>query len=162
MHVGKLGPTTTPVVRGRNGRRVTLATEARGAGSGRRTGACGRRELGVHPGAEDVCPATAPPVASDSAPNAEREEAIASLKRKRRFAEDALADVSVNGVLWIIWALTDRSTDGSIPWPTWVSAVWGFLLLVDAWRAYGSWPRSLRRPITETEIEQEMQRSRRA
>jgi hypothetical protein len=48
-----------------------------------------------------------------------------------------------------------------MPWPAWVSAVWGFFLAMDAWRAFGRWPRSLRRPITEEDIEHEMERSRR-
>lgn len=89
-----------------------------------------------------------------------REEAIASLKRKRRFAENFVGYITLNGVLWLIWALTDRSMDGSMPWPAWVSAVWGFFLAMDAWRAFGQWPRSLHRPITEADIEREIERSR--
>lgn len=95
---------------------------------------------------------------SDEAVEDTREQALASLRRKRKFAEDALAYVAVNGVLWLIWLLTDRSTDGSIPWPAWVSIIWGFLLAIDAWRAYGSWPASLHRPITDEEIEREIGR----
>lgn len=87
-----------------------------------------------------------------------RELAIASLKRKRKFAEDLTAYVAVNGVLWLIWLLTGRSAGGSIPWPAWVSVIWGFLLAVDAWRTYGSWPGSLHRPITEADIEREVER----
>jgi hypothetical protein len=102
----------------------------------------------------------AEPVAAAAPDDDVRTEAIASLKRKRKFAQDAIGYVSVNGVLWLIWALSDRSTDGSMPWPAWVSAIWGFLLAVDAWRAYGSWPASLHRPITEADIEREMKRSR--
>ena len=101
---------------------------------------------------------TPPPVASEA--EAQRAEAVASLKRKRRFGEDVIAYLTVNGVLWLIWALTDRSTDGGMPWPAWVSAVWGFFLAMDAWRAFGRWPRSLRRPITEEDIEHELERSR--
>jgi hypothetical protein len=89
-----------------------------------------------------------------------REAALATLKRKRKFVQDAVGYVTVNGVLWMIWALTDRSLDGSMPWPAWVSAIWGFLLVIDAWRAYGTWPGSLHRPITEEEIQREMGRSR--
>jgi hypothetical protein len=89
-----------------------------------------------------------------------RKEAIVSLKRKRSFAENVVGYVSVNGVLWLIWALTDRSSGGSLPWPAWVSLIWGFLLVMDAWRAYGRWPRSLHRPITEVDIEREVNRSR--
>ncbi len=69
-----------------------------------------------------------------------------------------MAYVAVNAVLWLVWLLTDRSVDGSIPWPAWVSIGWGFLLALDGWRAYGGWPRSLRRPITEAEIEAEIHR----
>ena len=85
-----------------------------------------------------------------------REHVIASLKRKRKFAQDSVAFVAVNGLLWLIWLITDRSTDGSIPWPAWLSLVWGFFLALDGWRAYGS----LNRPITETEIERELERTR--
>jgi hypothetical protein len=91
-----------------------------------------------------------------------REQALANLKRKRKFAEDLLGFVAVNGVLWLIWALTDRSIDGGLPWPAWVTAVWGFLLAVDAWRAYGRWPGSLHRPITDEDVEHELERVRRA
>jgi hypothetical protein len=91
-----------------------------------------------------------------------RTEAIARLKRKRKFAEDAVAYISVNGVLWVIWTLGDRSSDGSMPWPAWVSAIWGFFLAIDAWRAYGRWPASMHRPISEAEIEQEMKKVREA
>jgi hypothetical protein len=87
-----------------------------------------------------------------------RKEAIASLERKRKFGQNLLAYLAVNGVLWLIWALTDRSTDGSLPWPAWVSAIWGFFLLLDAWRAFARWPRSLFSPITDREIEREVER----
>ena len=97
---------------------------------------------------------TAPPTADEEL----RREAIASLKRKRKFGQNLLAYITVNGVLWIIWALTDRTADGSIPWPAWVSAIWGFFLLLDAWRAVIRWPRSLFNPVTEAEIEREVAR----
>ncbi len=103
---------------------------------------------------------SAPPLGADEAEVSLREEAIASLKRKRKCTEDVIAYVTVNGVLWLIWALTDRSTDGSMPWPAWVSVIWGFFLAIDVWRSFGRWPRSLHRPITETDIEHEMKRFR--
>lgn len=90
-----------------------------------------------------------------------REHAVASLKRKRKFAQDSVAYIAVNGLLWLIWLITDRSTDGSIPWPAWVSLVWGFFLALDGWRAYGRWPASLNAPITESAIERELERTRR-
>lgn len=88
-----------------------------------------------------------------------REAAIAGLKRKRKFTQDAVGYFTVNGVLWLIWALTDRSTGGGMPWPAWVSVIWGFLLAMDAWRAFGRWPGSLNRPITEADIARELKRS---
>jgi 2TM domain-containing protein len=91
----------------------------------------------------------------------EREYAIASLERKRKFAQDAAAYVAVNGVLWVIWLITDGSANGSLPWPAWVSIAWGFFLALDGWRAYASWPASASRPITEAEIEREVERTRR-
>ena len=90
-------------------------------------------------------------------PGDRRAAAVASLKRKRKFAADLFFFTSVNGVLWLIWLIGDRSTDGSIPWPAWVSIIWGFLLLVDAWKAYGRWPA---REITEEDVEREMARRR--
>jgi len=91
-----------------------------------------------------------------------RQAAIANLKRKRKFIENAVGYVTVNGALWLIWALADRSSDGIMPWPAWVSAIWGFFLAMDAWKAYGRWPSSLYRPITEADIEHELERARRS
>lgn len=88
-----------------------------------------------------------------------RKAAIASLKRKRTFVDNLGAYLIVNGVLWLIWALTDRSLDGGMPWPAWVSAIWGFFLALDAWKAYGS---RFHRPITEADIEREIRRARSA
>jgi hypothetical protein len=85
-----------------------------------------------------------------------RRQAIAYLQRKRKFFVDAAGYVTVNGVLWLIWALFDRSTDGTMPWPAWVSAIWGFLLAMDAVKL---WARVLHRPITEADIEREIKRT---
>ncbi len=84
------------------------------------------------------------------------EYAVSRLKRRRKFAQDTAAYLTVNGLLWVIWVITDRSTDGSIPWPAWVSIAWGFFLALDGWRAYAPWPAN--RPITEQEIEREISR----
>jgi len=104
----------------------------------------------------------APHHPADAVADPVREEAIASLERRRKFAKDLTLYVAVNGVLWIIWLLDDRTLDGSIPWPAWPSIIWGFLLAVDAWKAFAPWPRSLRRPITEEAIERETARIRKA
>ena len=89
-----------------------------------------------------------------------REYAIASVRRKRKFVHDLVAYVAVNGLLWLIWFFTGRSTGGTIPWPAWVSIFWGFFVALDGWRAYGGWPASRSAPISEREIEREMEHTR--
>jgi 2TM domain len=89
-----------------------------------------------------------------------REYAIAAVRRKRKFAHDLVVYVAVNGLLWLIWLIADRSTDGSIPWPAWVSIFWGFFLALAGWRAYGRYSASLNAPISESEIERELERTR--
>ena len=84
-----------------------------------------------------------------------RAQAVARLKRKRKFLDDLGAYVTVNGVIWVIWALTGHSSDG-VPWPLWITGIWGFLLLLDALRLFGPWPG--RGPITEADIDREMRR----
>jgi hypothetical protein len=114
---------------------------------------------GVSPQSDGAPDSSAAPDAAPVAPDdALRDAAIARLNRKRKFVQDVVGYVAVNGVLWLIWLLSDRSSDGSIPWPAWISLIWGFLLVIDAWRTYGDWPRSLNQPITEMDIEREMKR----
>ena len=84
-----------------------------------------------------------------------RSQAVASLRRKRKFWADALLYVLANGTLWLVWTLTDRTTDNSMPWPAWVSIVWGFFLAVDAYKAFGRLPGGA---IDEEEIRREMRR----
>lgn len=98
----------------------------------------------------------APHRAPDAGSSPTREAAIESLKRKRTFVNDVFAYVGVNGVLWLIWVLADRSTDGFLPWPAWVSLIWGFLLALDAVKAFSRWPTG--RAITEDEVDREMRR----
>jgi hypothetical protein len=89
-----------------------------------------------------------------------REYAIAIVRRKRKFVQDLVAYVAVNALLWLIWLITGRETGGSMPWPAWVSIFWGFFLALDAWRAYGGPAASLNAPVSESEIERELERTR--
>ena len=81
-----------------------------------------------------------------------RDQAVASIKRKRDFKNSALAYVVVNIALVIIWAATGA---GSF-WPVWVIGGWGIGLAFQAYGAYGR-----KHGITEGEISEEMQRLRR-
>jgi len=62
-----------------------------------------------------------------------------------------VAYVVFNGFLVAIWAFTGRGYF----WPAWVIGGWGVGLVLHAWDAF------LRRPITEADIDAEVQRHRR-
>jgi len=78
-----------------------------------------------------------------------RAQAISRLKRRRDFMGNVGSYLLVNGLLWLIWALTGHDTS-DFPWPAWVSAIWGFFILMHGFRTF------LRRPITEADIQREM------
>jgi 2TM domain len=83
-----------------------------------------------------------------------RARAVARIEEKRELVGSLTSFVGVNGLLWLIWALTDRSTDGGVPWPTWVSAIWGFFIVMHVWKLFA------RRPISEADIQREIDRHR--
>jgi len=80
----------------------------------------------------------------------EREQAIERLKKRRDFQGHLVAYVVVNAFLWAIWA----ATGAGYPWPAWVTGGWGIGLLLNAWDVY------FRNPISDAEIEREIQRGR--
>ncbi len=80
----------------------------------------------------------------------ERERARSRLHAKRKFYSDVVAYLVINGILVVVWAIGGH---GSF-WPGWVMAIWGALLLLDAYRVY------LRRPVTEADVEEELRRHR--
>jgi len=79
-----------------------------------------------------------------------RAQAIKRIERRRKFLRDLVFFLVVNAALWGIWALNGAETDDL--WPVWVSGIWGALLVLDAWKAYGE------RPISDSEIEEEVSR----
>jgi 2TM domain len=79
-----------------------------------------------------------------------REGAVSRLRKRRDFQGHLVAYVVVNAALWIVWAVTG----GGYPWPAWVTGGWAIGLVLNAWDVY------LRRPITEADIEREIERSR--
>jgi 2TM domain len=52
--------------------------------------------------------------------------------------------------------LTGAEINDTVPSPTWVSGIWGIILVLHGWRVYGE------RAISEQEIQQEMGRRRRS
>jgi hypothetical protein len=81
-------------------------------------------------------------------PQTPREEALASLKARRDFYAHLVTFVVVNAAVWVIWAVTGSG----YPWPAWLTGFWGFGLALDAWRVF------FRRPITEADVDREVQR----
>lgn len=89
----------------------------------------------------------------DVVPNdteATREQAITRLKKRRDFQSHFFVYIVVNVMFWTLWATT---TDG-YPWPAWISGFWGIGLLLNGWDVY------LRTPITEEDVDRELERLR--
>jgi len=114
----------------------------------------------------------APPVIDSSVPergDAEvRELAVKQIERKRRFELRAFAAAVLCAFLVVVWAVSEYNNAGgwptngfsntsSIPhvWNDWIIyplIVIGLGVAIDAWNTYR------RKPITEAEIEREMDR----
>jgi len=80
-----------------------------------------------------------------------RETAIKRLKKRSDFRTHLLAYLLVNVLVWVIWVVVGAG----FPWPVFVTGGWGVGLLMDAWETYG------RRPVTEQDVQAEMQRLKR-
>jgi uncharacterized ion transporter superfamily protein YfcC len=80
----------------------------------------------------------------------EYEQARKRVERKRKFSADLVAYVVINAFLIIVWAASGMGYF----WPAWVLAGWGMLLVLDAWNVF------FRRPVTRTDIENELRRGR--
>jgi hypothetical protein len=80
-----------------------------------------------------------------------REAAIKRLKKRSDFRTHLIAYLLVNVMLWGIWAVVGAG----FPWPVFVTGGWGVGLLMDAWETYG------RRPVTERDVQAEMERLKR-
>jgi hypothetical protein len=88
--------------------------------------------------------------AASSAEPTERERARIRVERRHKLRADFVAYVVINLALVAAWAVTGLGYF----WPGWVLGLWGVFLLLDAWNVY------YRHPITEAEIDEELQRRR--
>jgi hypothetical protein len=79
-----------------------------------------------------------------------REAALDRLKKRRDFHAHLLVYTLVNGLVFTIWALTGAG----FPWPLIVMGFWGVGLIMNAYDVYG------RKPISEGEIQREIERLR--
>ncbi len=80
----------------------------------------------------------------------EREQARKRLVLKRDFTSHLVAYVVINAFLVFVWAITG----GGYFWPAWILGGWGVGLVLHAWDTF------LRRPVTEADIDKEVQRRR--
>ena len=90
--------------------------------------------------------AAAPP--AQSAEPDERELARTRVRARRDFTSHLVAFVVINAFLVGIWA----TTGAGYFWPGWVLGGWGAGLVMHAWDTF------LRRPVTESDIDAEVQR----
>jgi 2TM domain len=86
----------------------------------------------------------------DSAQDSEREQALEQLKKRRDFGAHLIAYSVINAAVWVIWA----ATGAGYAWPAWISGIWAVGLVLNAWDVFA------RRPITEADVEREVERLR--
>jgi hypothetical protein len=70
---------------------------------------------------------------------------------RREFGSHAVAYLVINASLVLVWALTGAGYF----WPAWVLGLWGTGLILHAWETF------LRRPVTDADVEAEVQRHQR-
>lgn len=102
-------------------------------------------DVNVHPTEESA------PTASEQPEPSEREQARQRVQNRKDFASHLVAYVVLNGFLIAVWAFTGAGYF----WPIWVLGGWGVGIVLHAWDIF------LRRPITEADIDAELQRLRR-
>lgn len=88
------------------------------------------------------------PVRVEAADERRRAEARTRLEKKRGWQAAMVAYVVVNAFLVGIWAMTGRGYF----WPAWPLGGWGLGMALSFWDVY------VRRPITEADIEAELER----
>jgi hypothetical protein len=86
----------------------------------------------------------------DDAAASDRERARKRLQDRREFGSHAVAFTVVNAFLIAVWAITG----GGYFWPAWILAGWGVGLVLHGWDTF------VRQPITEADIDREVQRQR--
>lgn len=83
-----------------------------------------------------------------------RRIAVQRLKKKRDFKSHLFTYLVVNAALWTIWAVDGAINGFGWPWPVIPTFFWGLFVLGAANDTFR------RKPITETEIDREVERIR--
>lgn len=80
----------------------------------------------------------------------QRRQARDAVKKRRDFTAHLVSYIVINAMLVGIWAITG----GGYFWPAWVMLGWGVGLVLNAWDVY------FRRPVTEADVDREVERQR--
>jgi hypothetical protein len=83
-------------------------------------------------------------------PDALREQALQRLKKRRDFKAHLFVYALVNTVIWGIWFVVAANSHSWWPWPVFLTLFWGIGVVMNAWDVY------LRKPITEEELQREV------
>jgi hypothetical protein len=81
----------------------------------------------------------------------EREAARRRVQAKRDFVSHVVAYIVVNAFIVGVWAFTGAGYF----WPAWVIGGWGVGLVLHGWDVF------LRRPVTEADVDEELNRRHR-
>lgn len=82
-------------------------------------------------------------------PESQRDLARKQIQKRRNLQGGVVAYVVINAFLVGVWALSGRGNF----WPGWVLGGWGVAMMLGMWDYY-------RGPITEADVDEEMQRRR--
>lgn len=87
-------------------------------------------------------------------PEALREQALRRVKKRRDLGAHVFIYLVVNVVVWSIWVIIGATSHSWWPWPVFLTLGWGIGLVMNIWDVY------LRKPITEDELQREIERLR--
>jgi 2TM domain len=83
-----------------------------------------------------------------------RDQALRTIKQRRDFHTHLFIYLTINLVVWGVWVVIGAMSGSWWPWPLFLTLAWGVGVVANAWDIF------LRRPITETELQQEMEHLR--
>jgi len=88
-----------------------------------------------------------------TSPEGLREQALRRVKKRRDLHTHAFAYVTVNVLVWGVWAIIGATSHSWFPWPLWLTLGWGIGLAFNAWDVY-------RQPMSEERIRRALGRLR--
>jgi len=87
-----------------------------------------------------------------SSPEGLRDQALRSIKKRRDFHTHAFVYLTINLLVWGVWAIIGTTSGSWFPWPMFMTLGWGIGLVFNGWDVY------VRRPISEADVQREVER----